>query len=103
MKSIGAASDILEELERGNLVLAPANGQALDNPHFTPPGPAHHFLVIKGYDYDRAEFITNDPGTRLGAGYRYPAEKLIAALRAYPTGYHGRYETERKTAIVVEK
>lgn len=103
LKEIKTVTDILEELEVGNLVLAPTNGQALDNPNFTPPGPTHHFLVIKGYDYLTKEFITNDPGTRLGKGYRYPEKKLIAALRAYPTGYHDRYEDERKTAIIVEK
>jgi len=102
-KLIGGAADILSELEAGNLVLAPANGQLLGNPNFTAPGPAHHFLVIKGYDYQTKEFITNDPGTRLGADYHYLADILYGALRAYPTGYHGQYDEIKKMAIIVEK
>lgn len=102
-KVIGGVADILSELEAGNLVLAPANGQLLGNPNFTAPGPAHHFLVIKGYDYQTKEFITNDPGTRLGADYRYLADILYGALRAYPTGYHGQYDEIKKIMIILEK
>ena len=57
------AEDIKNELSQGNLVIVPANGQKLKNPYYTPPGPLHHMLVIRGYDNKTGEFFTNDPGT----------------------------------------
>lgn len=88
IKNISSINDIIKELEAGNLVLAPTNGQALKNPNFKAPGPERHMLLIKGYDYEKKEFITNDPGTRKGADYRYSAEILYEAIRSYKTGYH---------------
>lgn len=85
-KKIKSAADIIKELEKGNLVLAPMNGRALKNPYFTAPGPERHMILIKGYDYDRQQFITNDPGTRRGEGYRYRAQTLFKAIRPYKTG-----------------
>lgn len=103
IESIKNPAQIVAELESGNLVLVPLNGQALGNPNFTPPGPEHHFIVIKGYDYQTREFITHDPGTRLGANYRYPERVVYEALRAYPTGYHEDYADLRKEAIIVSR
>lgn len=88
IKRISSIDDIIKELEAGRLVLAPTNGQALGNPNFKPPGPERHIILIKGYDYEKEEFITNDPGTRKGANYRYSAEVLYEAIRPYKTGYH---------------
>ncbi len=87
-------------LKRG-LVIVPTNGRALKNPNFTSPGPLQHMLVITGYDMATQEFITNDPGTRKGEGYRYPEQVLYAAIREYPTGKHLAIETSRKAMIVV--
>src|SRR3990167_7998586 len=61
----------------GNPVLVPAAGRELHNPFFKQPGPPYQMLVIKGYDED--EFITNDPGTRRGADYRYKYTAVLAA------------------------
>lgn len=97
------SAQIVAELEAGNLVLVPVDGQALNNPNFTPPGPEHHFIVIKGYDYEKEEFITNDPGTRLGEDYRYSEDLIFEALRSYPTGYHDHYDEIRKEAIIVSR
>lgn len=83
------------------LVIVPTNGRALGNPNFTPPGPLEHMLVIKGYDTKVKEFITNDPGTRKGEGYRYPEQILYDAIREYPTGKHLPITAERKAMIVV--
>lgn len=80
--------DIILELEKGNIVLIPANGQLLKNPNFTSPGPERHMVLIKGYDYSTKQFITNDPGTRNGADYRYDKDLLFEAIRPYKTGYH---------------
>lgn len=88
IKKISSAEDIVDELESGRLVLIPANGQALKNPNFKAPGPERHMVLVKGYDYGTEEFITNDPGTRKGADYRYPADVLYEAIRSYKTGYH---------------
>lgn len=88
IKDVLESEDIVAEIEKGNLVLIPANGQLLNNPYFTPPGPERHMVLIKGYDYESEEFITNDPGTRQGADYRYSKEVLFKAIRPYKTGYH---------------
>lgn len=81
-----SVEDIKNELQKGNLVLVPAFGQALGNPNYTPPGPIAHMLVIIGYDSATKEFITNDSGTRHGAGYRYAEKVLFDAIWEYPSG-----------------
>ena len=94
-------SDIVNELSRGNLVITPVNGQLLGNPYFTPPGPERHMVVIRGYDPEKQEFITNDPGTKRGLLYRYPQDTLYTALRDYHTGYHILIPEVKKNMIVV--
>lgn len=79
-------NDIKAELQKGRLVIVPAFGQALGNPNFTEPGPVAHMLVLIGYDPKTREFITNDPGTRRGAGYRYDESVLFSAIWEYPSG-----------------
>ncbi len=76
--------DIKEELEKGNLVITPMNGRALGNPYYTSPGPQRHMVVIIGYN--DSEFITNDPGVGLGAGYKYDQKLLFDSIRNYETG-----------------
>lgn len=82
---IKQASDIVDILEDGSVIIIPANGQMLGNPNFTPPGPINHMLVIIEYDPQTKEFITYDPGTRKGKGYRYNQDILFEAVRDYPT------------------
>lgn len=94
--------DIKAELVRGNLVLVPVNGQELNNPHYTPPGPLEHMLVIKGYNKKTGEFITNDPGTKRGESLRYSERVVIDAIFDYPTGYHEPITEIRKVMIVVK-
>lgn len=96
-------ADILDELKRGNIIIAPMNGQALDNPNFVPPGPTHHMLLIIGYDANRRVFITNDPGTRRGANYEYDFNVLYSAIRDYPTGSHLPTSSIEKNIITVWK
>jgi hypothetical protein len=79
-------ADTKQELQKGNLVLVPAFGQALNNPNYTAPGPIEHMLVVTGYDPATHEFITNDPGTRHGSGYRYNENVFFAAIWEYPSG-----------------
>jgi hypothetical protein len=71
---------IKRKLLDGNLIIVPAAGRQLGNPNFTGEGPIYHMLVVRGYDDKTNEFITNDPGTRKGEGYRYKYQKLIDAV-----------------------
>lgn len=70
--------DIKKELAAGRPVIVPAAGKMLDNPNFKNGGPVFHNLVIVGYD--KKGFITNDPGTRRGEGFRYTFDNLYNAI-----------------------
>lgn len=101
VKSKIVVDDIIKELRAGNIVIVPTNGQALKNPFFKQPGPDRHMLVIRGYDFEKNEFITNDPGTRRGEGYRYKKDILFKAIRNYPTGHKNKIIGNEKVMIVV--
>ncbi len=75
---------IKQALYRGHLILVPASGRRLDQPNFTAPGPIYHALIIRGWQ--REQFITNDPGTRKGDGFKYDYENLLQAIYDPPTG-----------------
>lgn len=90
---------LVDELREEKIIIMPSNGRKLQNPNFTSPGPLIHMLVIKGYDEDTGEFITNDPGTRKGESYRYDEDILFNALSDYVTGEHEL--TEKKNIIAV--
>lgn len=94
--------NLIAALSRG-IVIAPMNGRLLGNPNFTSPGPLHHMVVVIGYDPEAHEFITNDPGTRKGAGYRYDEDIFFRAARDYPTGIHEEPKMVEKNMIVVER
>lgn len=102
IKKVATASDIIKELEAGNIVLMPTDGRKLKNPNFTGAGPERHMIVIKGYDYEKKQFITNDPGTRRGESYRYSEKTIIDAIRSYHTGYHKPIKEVVKEVIVVK-
>jgi hypothetical protein len=94
---------IREELKKNNIIIMPTNGRELKNPYYTQPGPERHNLLIIGYDFNKKEFITNDPGTRRGKNYRY-GEKIIAkAMRDYPTGDHLPIKELKKAIIIIKK
>ncbi|MCR4323087.1 MAG: C39 family peptidase [Candidatus Azambacteria bacterium] len=95
--------DIKDELAQGNVVIVPIDGRQVGNPYYTPPGPPKHKLVIRGYDDATQEFITNDPGTKRGEGYRYKYDVLEAALLDYPTGINEPITEIRTAMIVVQK
>lgn len=96
--------NIKTSLAEGAVIIAPMNGQLLNNPNFTQPGPLHHMLVIIGYDAKTHEFVANDPGTKQGAGYRYSEETFYQALRDYPTGNDAQAIMDmHKTIIVIKK
>lgn len=97
------SADIRTALADGAVVIVPANGRKLHNPHFRQPGPERHMLIIIGYDVSVKQFITNDPGTRYGEGYRYSEDVLFDAIDDYPTGKHLPIQIHRKAMIVMQK
>lgn len=74
---VTSSDDIKRELDAGRPVILPAAGRLLQNPNFKNGGPIYHVIVVRGYV--SGDFITNDPGTRLGLAYRYPQERLVEA------------------------
>jgi len=95
--------DIKDELLKGNVIIVPTNGRALNNPHFTAPGPDRHMIVIRGYDDNTGSFITNDPGIREGELYTYPQQVMFNAIRDYPTGFNLPIVGDKKIMIVIKK
>ena len=109
LKTDITTESIKQELRAGRLIIIPAAGRQLGNPNFKTPGPIYHMLVIRGYDDKTGEFITNDPGTRKGEGYRYKYQKLIDAIHDWD---HELAENEmtdqemesgRKVIIVIQE
>ena len=90
---------VKKEIAANHLVIVPAAGRELPNPYFRQPGPWYHMLVIVGYN--DSEFITNDPGTRRGEGFRYKHADLLNAVHDW-TGVAEEISTGRKVMIVVE-
>lgn len=72
-------------LAEGRLIIVPAAGRQLGNPNFRQPGPLYHMLVLRGYTKD-GQFITNDPGTRKGADYVYPFNRIMTAMHDWNGG-----------------
>lgn len=103
IKDVTSADDIVRELENGNLIIIAVNGQTLGNKNFTQPGPERHMLVVKGYDYKRSQFITNEPGVRQGENWKYGRDVLFNSIRDYVTGYHVPIPETDKVMIVVKK
>ena len=87
-------------LAAGYPVIIPAAGQLLGNLNFRGAGPPYHMLVITGYDRD--EFITNDPGTRNGEGFRYDHETLMNAIHDW-IGSKETIEQGPKAMVVLRK
>lgn len=94
--------DIKRVLGAGDLVLAPMAGRLLGNKYYRQPGPAYHFLVFKGYDDATGEFITNDPGTKRGDGYRYKYAIAYNAIHDW-AGSLENITSGRKAMIIVRK
>ncbi len=74
-----SVEDLKRLLAGGEAVIIPAAGKLLKNPNFTNGGPDYHMLVLTGYVGDN--FVTNDPGTRLGERFVYPVDRLMSAIR----------------------
>ena len=92
-------NDLKTWLANGNPVIVPTAGQELDNPHYTPPGPLYHNLVLIGYSGNN--IITNDAGTKFGAGYEYNIDILYHAIHDF-TSKPENIDQGRKAMIIVE-
>lgn len=103
VKDVTSVQDIILELVKGNVLILAMNGQLLNNPYFTQPGPERHMLVVRGYSMETDEFITNDPGVYQGEKYSYPTKVFFNAIRDYPTGFHVPILDLKKIMIVVPK
>lgn len=86
--------DIKRELFKGNPVIVPTAGRLLENPHFKPPGPVYHVILIKGYN--REGFISHDPGTAHGEDVLYSYEIMEEAVHDLVDGDI----TEGRTAMI---
>ncbi len=93
------AEKIKNILQTGQPLIVPANGKKLANPNFKNGGPEYHMLVIKGYVDDK--FITNDPGTRLGADFIYTSENLLDSIADWDT--LSKKADGPKTGIIIRK
>ena len=93
-------NDIKRELAKGNPVIVPLAGRDLGNPYYSGAGPWYHVLVIIGYD--TKYFITNDVGTKRGAGYKYRHEVLFDAIHDW-TGQKEDIRSGRKAMVVLTK
>ena len=76
--------DLKAQIVAGHPVVVLAAGRLLGNPNFTGEGPLYHALVLKGYT--ETTFVTNDPGTRLGADYQYDFDVIMNALHDWNGG-----------------
>ncbi len=90
-------SDIKHALANDKLVIIMLAGRKLDNPYYRAPGPEYHVLVIRGYT--STHLITNDPGTRRGAEYKYTYETLSNATAEWDHAINGIDES--KSVIIV--
>lgn len=98
--AVNSAQDLKDILQENVVVIMPANGKALNNPNFSGDGPDKHMLILKRYDADKDQFISNDPGTRNGENYPYSSKTIMNALQNYKTtGAEG--EPEPNAVIVV--
>lgn len=92
--------DLKQELAAERPVIAPAAGRLLENRFFQTPGPIYHMNVAIGYT--ARDIITNDPGTRRGAGYRYPSATYWNAVHDFVDRTDAGMATGAKRLIVVD-
>ncbi len=91
--------DIKRFISEGRVVICPVSGRLLGNPYYTQPGPRYHYIVFKGYDDRKGEFVVNDCGTWRGRNYRYRYETAMRAIHDW-TGNLMTVTEGGKAAIV---
>ena len=95
--------DILEELIKGNIVIAATNGTKVNHSYYRNGGPERHVVLVHGYDERTREFIMHDPGTIYGADHRATAAELDYMLRDYASGKFVPIPDESTAMIVVRR
>lgn len=95
------ADDLKDLLRTGDIAVVPINGRALGNPHYDPPGPLRHMLVVTGYDADTDRFFVHDPGTRHGEDMSFEAARLMTAIGDYASGRFAPIPAVRAKDIIV--
>ncbi|MFZ2189650.1 MAG: C39 family peptidase [Candidatus Magasanikiibacteriota bacterium] len=81
---------IKNEIDNSRPVIIPVYGKSLKNPYFKNGGPIYHVLVISGYNEDKKEFITQEPGTRFGLDFRYKYDTILNAIHDFLPGFNTR-------------
>lgn len=94
--SDATVDNIKAEIFAGHPLIVPAAGKLLANKNFRNSGPNYHMLVIIGYD--QTDFITNDPGTRNGKGFRYKFDNLLSATHDWDSN---RITNGRRAMLVL--
>jgi len=77
---------IKKELQQKRPVISLHYGFGLKNKNipFLATGSSYHMMVIVGYDDDKKEFITNDPGDRVaGHNHRYSYDLFMNTLHDF--------------------
>jgi len=93
--------DIKNEIDNEQPVIIPVYGRALNNKYFRNGGPIYHMLVISGYDEEKKEFITQEPGTIRGLDFRYSYDKLLNAIHDFVP--QNKTQSGPKNAIFTSK
>lgn len=93
-------ADMKRLLAEGHPIILPVAGRDIGNPYFSGEGPWYHMLVVTGYEGN--VFITNDPGTRRGEGYRYPQQRLFDAIHNW-TGAKEDIRYGKQVMMVLER
>jgi len=73
--------EIKKELDANRPIILPTFAKLLKNKYYNTANLDYHVLVISGYDNEKNEFVTQDPGTRHGANLRYPISMIMSAMR----------------------
>ncbi|OHA05724.1 MAG: hypothetical protein A3B29_03205 [Candidatus Sungbacteria bacterium RIFCSPLOWO2_01_FULL_51_34] len=99
VKPVRSPEDVKKEILRYRAVILPLAGRELRNQYFMSPGPVYHTVLVKGYDDRDNTFITNEPGTRFGNGFRYDQNLLYQALADWDQSASGI--NQNKLMVVV--
>lgn len=94
------AEMIRDELRKKNLVIVPAAGRVLENPHFQRGGPRYHMFVVKGFE--GSNFVVNEPGTKFGNSWKYSEENVMEAMHDFVPIEQGSILTGAKRVLVIE-
>ncbi|MBT3539459.1 hypothetical protein HOF40_02150 [Candidatus Parcubacteria bacterium] len=80
--------------------MIPVYGRDLINKYFRTEQIIYHVFVIKGYDDESQEFITQEPATRFGLDYRYKYDIVMNAMHDFRPN---DTQNGRKVAVFTRK